>query len=71
MRISDEPDAAGNGAFMYEGEWANPGGSMLEVQEEFSLDGDTLRMTVETRPAGTDEPFETSVMGMWTRRSAN
>lgn len=71
VRIAEEPDSAGNGAFVYEGEWASPDGALMEAREEFSLDGDTLRMTVEMRPAGSNEPFETTVTGMWTREPAD
>jgi hypothetical protein len=69
VRIADDPDAAGNGAWVLELEQRASNGTVMETHERFTLDEDTLRMTIEMRPAGSDEPFETMVTGTWARAS--
>jgi hypothetical protein len=44
-------------------------GTVMEMLEHFSLSGDTMRMSIEMRPEGSDEPFETMVTGRWSRRA--
>ena len=67
MRIADDPDAAGNGAWVLELEQRAADGSVMETHERFTLADDTLQMTIDMRPAGSDEPFETMVTGTWSR----
>ncbi len=65
VRIVEDPDASGNGAWMLELQQRASDGTSMETREHFSLDENALRMTIEMRPAGSDEPFETKVTGTW------
>jgi hypothetical protein len=67
VRIADDPDAAGNGAWVLELEQRAADGSVMEAHERFTLADDTLQMTIDMRPAGSDQPFETMVTGTWSR----
>src|SRR5690606_5277589 len=67
VRIADEPDAAGNGAWVLELEQRAADGSVMETHERFTLSDDRLEMTFDMRPAGSDQPFETMVTGSWLR----
>ena len=67
VRIADEPDVAGNGAWVLELEQRAADGSVMETRERFTLADETLQMTIDMRPAGSDEPFETMVTGRWVR----
>jgi len=69
LRIVQGPDAAGNGAWVLELEQAASDGTAMETLEHFTLDENQLRMEIEMRPAGSDEPFETMVTGTWSRVS--
>ena len=65
VRIADDPDAAGNGAWL-ELEQRAVDGTVMEAHERFTLADDTL-LTIDMRPAGSDQPFETMVTGTWSR----
>lgn len=67
LRIVEGPDEAGNGAWMLELRQTASDGTVMETLEHFTLDENLLRMEIEMRPAGSDEPFETMVMGTWSR----
>jgi hypothetical protein len=67
VRVTDEPDAAGNGAWILELEQRASDGTVMETREIFELGGDELRMTIDMRPAGSEAPFETMVTGVWRR----
>jgi hypothetical protein len=67
VRVADAPDAAGNGAWVLELEQRAADGKVMETHERFTLAHDTLQMTIDMRPAGSDEPFETMVTGSWSR----
>jgi hypothetical protein len=69
LRIVEDPDASGNGAWVLELQQRTSDGTPMETHEYFTLDGDTLRMNIEMRPAGSDEPFETMVTGTWSREA--
>lgn len=67
LRIVDDPDASGNGAWVLELQQEAADGTLMEAREHFALDEDALSMVIEMRPAGSDEPFETMVQGAWSR----
>jgi hypothetical protein len=67
LRIEELPDASGNGEWVLVLEQTASDGTVMETLEHFSLDGDAMRMLIEMRPQGSDEPFETVVTGSWTR----
>jgi hypothetical protein len=69
VRITENPDSAGNGAWVLQLEQRSSDGTAMEAHEHFTLDGNSLRMTIVMRPAGSNEPFETKVTGSWARRS--
>src|SRR5690606_49276 len=69
LRIVEGPDAAGNGAWVLGLEQTASDGTAMETLEHFTLDEDLLRMEIEMRPAGSDEPFGTVVTGTWSRMS--
>jgi hypothetical protein len=67
VRITEIPDAAGKGAWVLELEQRASDGTMMEAHEHFTLDDNSLHMTIVMRPAGSNEPFETKVTGTWER----
>jgi hypothetical protein len=69
VRIVEAPDASGNGSWTLELEQRAADGTIMETLEHFALDQNTLRMTIEMRPAGSDEPFQTEVTGTWSRET--
>ncbi|HEX6994545.1 MAG TPA: hypothetical protein VF339_10415 [Gammaproteobacteria bacterium] len=69
LRIVEGPDEQGNGAWVQELEQTGPEGTVMGAREHFRLSGDALRMEIEVRPAGSEEPFETTVVGNWSRVS--
>lgn len=69
LRIAEGPDEAGNGAWILELRQTASDGTVMETLEHFTLDENLLRMEIEVRPAGSDEPFEAMVMGTWSRVS--
>lgn len=69
LRIVEDPDVAGNAAWVLELRQTASDGTVMETREHFTLDENTLHMEIEMRPAGSDEPFETMVTGTWSRVS--
>lgn len=69
LRITEKPDKSGNGTWLLELRQRTSDGTLMETLEHFILDEDTLQMTIEMRPAATDEPFHTKVTGTWSRKS--
>jgi hypothetical protein len=67
LRIEKSPDAAGNGDWVLELEQTASDGTVMDTREHFSLNGNAMRMSIEMRPQGTDEPFEIIVTGSWSR----
>jgi hypothetical protein len=67
VHIANDPDASGNGAWVLALQQRASDGTYMEAREHFALEGNTLRMTIEMRPAGSDAPFETQVTGTWSR----
>jgi hypothetical protein len=69
VRVTENPDVAGNGAWVLELEQRASDGTVMEAHEHFTLDDNSLHMTIVMRPAGSNDPFETKVTGMWARTS--
>src|SRR5690606_36082211 len=69
LRIVENPDASGNGAWVLELEQTASDGTVVEAREHFTLDENVLRMSIEMRPADSGEPFATMVHGPWSRVS--
>jgi hypothetical protein len=69
VRIEKDPDVSGNGDWVLHLQQTASDGTVMETREHFSLDGDAMRMVIEMRPDGSDEPFETMVTGRWSRRA--
>jgi hypothetical protein len=67
VRIAEGPDASGNGVWLLDLQQRASDGTVMEARERFSLDENTLRMSIEMRPEGSDEPFDTKVVGTWAR----
>jgi hypothetical protein len=67
VRIVDDPDALGNGAWVLELEQRASNGAVMETREHFTLNENMLHMLIEMRPAGSNERFETTVTGRWSR----
>jgi hypothetical protein len=69
VRIEREPDISGNGDWVLELQQTASDGTTMETLEHFSLNGNAMRMSIEMRPEGSDEPFRTMVTGSWSRRA--
>lgn len=68
VRIERAPDASGNGDWVLELRQTAADGTAMETLEHFSLNGNAMRMSIEMRPEGSDEPFKAMVTGSWSRR---
>jgi hypothetical protein len=68
-RIEKEPDISGNGDWVLELQQTASDGTAMETLEHFSLNGHAMRMSIEMRPEGSNEPFKTMVTGSWSRRA--
>ena len=69
LRIVEGPDISGNGGWVLELQQNASDGTVMETREYFELNENTLRMTIEMRPNGSNEQFETMVKGTWSRVS--
>jgi hypothetical protein len=67
VRIEKEPDISGNGDWVLELQQTASDGTAMETLEHFSLNGNAMRMSIEMRPEGSNEPFKTMVTGSWSR----
>lgn len=67
--IEKQPDASGNGDWVLELQQTASDGTAMETLEHFSLNGNAMRMSIEMRPEGSNEPFKTMVTGSWSRRA--